>query len=351
MSLLDTQVISASFLSLATVEAVAIGMICLFLYAFYSWLFPKPLPGIAYNPETTRSIFGDASSMSLELKRTGEFSMWLAKQVERMGSPVCQVFVRPFSLPWILIGDFREARDILMRRPEFEKPQFLIDAMQGLGDFHARYKTDDIFRARRHLRQDLMSPRFLNNTMGPFMHSEGMKLVNLLEMKAHLANGRPFAILSDYWHCALDIMTFYAFGENLNDSAMDSQLELISTVKLYDISPGSISDPVLFPEAPLNDFLVAIQEAPHLLERTAVSWTPKLSFWWWKQQNWCKNIFFHKDRVLGQQLKNAVGNHKAGEVKSALDHIMMREEVAATKQGREPNFVTQSMADEVGSGA
>ncbi|XDG04742.1 hypothetical protein ABKA04_004357 [Annulohypoxylon sp. FPYF3050] len=219
--------------------------------------------------------------------------------------------------------------------------------MQGLGDFHARYKTDDIFRARRHLRQDLMSPRFLNNTMGPFMHSEGMKLVNLLEMKAHLANGRPFAILSDYWHCALDIMTFYAFGENLNDSAMDSQLELISTVKLSDIAPGSISDPVLFPEAPLNDFLVAIQEAPHLLERTAVSWTPKLSFLWWKQQDWCKNIFFHKDRVLGQQLKNAVGNHKAGEVKSALDHIMMREEVAATKQGREPHFVTQSMADEI----
>ncbi|KAI1490986.1 cytochrome P450 [Biscogniauxia mediterranea] len=328
-------------------ELFVLGIIGIGLYGFYRWLLPKPLPGIPYNPEATKSVFGDAPSMSRELKLTGEFSKWMAKQVERMGSPVCQVFVRPFSLPWILVGDFREAEDILMRRPEFEKPQFLIDAMQGLGDFHARYKTDDAFRARRHLRQDLMSPSFLYDTMGPFMHSEAKKLVNLLEIKTHLANGRPFAILSDYWHTALDIMLFYAFGENLDDSAIDTQLELISTMKPSDIATGSKDDPVPFPEAPLNEFLVAIQEAPHVLERTSVAWAPKLSFWWWSQQPWYKNIFFHKDRVLVQQLKTAVQNYKAGEVKSALDHIMMREEVAATKQGREPRFVSQSMADEI----
>ncbi|KAI0013976.1 cytochrome P450 [Xylariaceae sp. FL0662B] len=309
------------------------------LYVFYRWLLPKPLPGIAYNPEATESLFGDASSMTRELSSTGEFSMWLAKQVEKMKSPICQVFVRPFSLPWILIGDFREAEDILMRRPEFEKPQFLIDAMQGLGDFHARYKTDEAFRHRRHLRQDLMTPSFLNNIMGPFTYSEGSKLIQLLEMKMNLANGRPFAILSDYWHSALDVMTYYAFGENLSDSAMDPQMELISDMNLSTVPYGHADEPVAFPEAPLSGFLVAVQEAPHVLEKTSVSYIPKLSFWWWQHQAWFKKIFLHKDRVLPQQLRKALENYRTGKVKTALDHIMMREDIAAEKQGREPHFI------------
>lgn len=52
-----------------------------------------------------------------------------------------------------------------MRRPEFEKAGYLIDTLQGLGDFHARYKTNDAFRHRRRPRQDLMASILLNNTM------------------------------------------------------------------------------------------------------------------------------------------------------------------------------------------
>lgn len=285
--------------------------------------------------------------MNREISTTGEFSMWLARQVEKMGSPVCQVFVRPFSLPWILVGDFHETQDILMRRTEFDKPQFLIDSMQGLGDFHARFKTGDAHRERRHLRQDLMTPNFLNNTMGPFMHAEGLKLVNILETKMKLANGRPFSILSDCWHAALDIMMFYAFGDNIRDSALDPQMDVISKLQIPYASNGQTNDPVEFPEAKYSDFLLAVQEAPHVLEKTAVSWTPRLSFWWWKHQSWFKKIFFQKDRVLPEQLKKALDNHRAGQVKSALDHIMMREETTAEKHGRQPNFLSRYMADEV----
>ncbi|KAH8653817.1 cytochrome P450 [Xylariales sp. PMI_506] len=325
----------------------AFAFIAVGLCWLYQRLLPKPLPGIAFNPEATKSLFGDVSSMSHEMTTTGEFSMWLAKQVERMASPVCQVFIKPFSLPWILVADFREAEDILMRRTEFEKPQFLVDAMQGLGDFHARYKTNDAFRARRHLRQDLMTPSFLNNTMGPSMHTSASKLVKILETKADLAEGRPFAILTDYWHTALDIMVFYAFGENINVPALDPQLELITKLRTSDISAGSIDEPLTFPESPLGGFLMAVQEAPHVLERTANSWTPQLSFWWWKHQTWFKEIYSEKDRVLPTQLRKAFENYRAGRVKSALDHMMMREEVIAEKEGRDAHFVSQSMADEI----
>lgn len=52
-----------------------------------------------------------------------------------------------------------------MRRPEFEKAGYPINTLQGLGDFRARYKTNDGFRHLRRPRQDLMAPILLNNTM------------------------------------------------------------------------------------------------------------------------------------------------------------------------------------------
>ncbi|KAI1209138.1 cytochrome P450 [Annulohypoxylon truncatum] len=329
------------------IAILSLFLVAVGVYLCYQWFLPKPLPGIAYNPEATRSLFGDAPSMSRELHATGEFSKWLAKQIENVRSPICQVFVRPFSLPWILVGDYQECQDILMRRPEFDKAGYLIDGLQGLGDFHARYKTNGDFRARRHLRQDLMAPSFLHNTMGPFMHSEGIKLIKLLEIQTNLANGRPFSILSDYWHTALDVMTYYAFGGNMNDPALDPQLELISKIRPSEIPEGHVDEPVTFPEAPLSEFLLAVQDAPRVLEKTAVSWVPKLSFWWWKRQAWVKTIFFHKDRVLPQQLRKAFEVYKAGKVQSALEHIIMREGMAAEKEGRQPQFITQSIADEI----
>jgi hypothetical protein len=106
------------------------------LYALYQWLLPNPVPGIAYNPEATRSLLGDAADMIKEVSVTGEFRVWCAKQVKRMNSPICQVFIRPFGKPWILLADFRESKDILMRRKEFDKSSFLSDGMACMGAFH-----------------------------------------------------------------------------------------------------------------------------------------------------------------------------------------------------------------------
>jgi hypothetical protein len=337
-------------LSPAAKGTLLITAITVTLYWIYHRLLPKPLPGIAYNPEATKSLFGDAGDLSREMRTTGEFSMWLGRQVEKMGSPVCQVFIQPFQKPWILLGDFCETQDILMRRTEFEKPQFLIDGMQGLGDFHARYKTNDEFRARRQQRQDLMTPSFLNNNMGPFIYTKALEVVQLFKMKSDMAKSRPFNIRSDFWHASLDVMLFYAFGEDINESALSPQLEAMSSLDPSSLSQGTDDDPVDFPEAPLSVFLDAVQEAPNVLERTTVSITPKLSYWWWSHQDWHKKIYAQKDMVLPQQLRKAAENCENNHIKSALDHIMMREKALARKQGRQPQLVTQSMADEVSAG-
>ncbi len=98
--------------------SVAVSITTLVFYSLYRWLLPKPIPGIAYNPNATKSLLGDAPGMIKEVKLTGEFRVWCAKQVKLMNSPICQVFIRPFSKPWVLLADFRESKDILMRRRE-----------------------------------------------------------------------------------------------------------------------------------------------------------------------------------------------------------------------------------------
>ena len=330
-----------------TSVCLALAFVAVGVYALYLWLLPKPLPGIAYNPEATKSLFGDAPDMTREISATGEFSVWMAKQVEKMKSPVCQIFVRPFSKPWILVADFRESQDILMRRTEFDKPTFLSDGMEALGDFHARYKTNSAFKARRQLKQDLMTPSFLNNFMGPFMHSKGLELIELLETKMSLANGRPFNVITDFDYVALDVMLHYAFGGNMADSALSPQIDLVKQLDSSKRPDGHPDEPVTFPKAPINPFLVAVQDAPEVLERTTMSWTPRLSHWWWKQQSWYKKIFSQKSRCVPSQVTKALENYQAGEVKSALEHILRREQVTAEKQGREPQFKTLSIVDEV----
>ncbi|KAI4098900.1 MAG: hypothetical protein LQ339_006206 [Xanthoria mediterranea] len=317
------------------------------LYLLYKWLLPRPLPGIPYNAGAVNSLWGDQPALARYLSTDGAFSTWLGEQCLQMGSPVCQVFVQPFKMPWILVADFHEAQDILMRRPEFDKPQFLIDALQVLGDFHGRYKTGDTYKSRRQLRQDLMAPKYLNNYIGPFLHSKALDLVNLFEVKANLAKGRPFSFREDYTRTVLDIMLHHSFGKDYDESALEPQLELLRRMTTSSIPESGVDEPVDFAEAPRSFFIELLHDTAQVLEKTTVSLAPQLNYWWWSKQTWYKKILSEKNRVLKEQLRKAAGNLEAGRVRSALDHIMMREQVAAEKQGRKPQLLTQTMADEI----
>ena len=192
-----------------------------------------------------------------------------------------------------------------------------------------------------------MTPNFLNNLMGPFMHTKGLELIKLLEAKMNLANGRPFSIMGDINDAALDVMLNYAFGRNMEESALRPQVDLITQLDGSKILDGNLDEPVTFPKAQLSPFLMAIEKGPGVLEKNTVSWTPRLSHWWWKRQSWYKNIFSQKSRYVPSQVMKALENYSAGETRSALEHIFRREQITAEKQGREPKFQLQVMEDEV----
>lgn len=327
---------------------VAIIIVPLVLYSLYRCLLPQPIPGIAFNPEATGSPLGDAPAMMKEVSQTGEFRVWCAKQVMKMDSPICQVFIRPFSQPWVLVADAREARDILTRRSlEFDKSSFLSDGMACMGAFHGIYQTGEKFKSNRRLIQDLMTTSFLHNRAGPAIYAKGLELVRLWEIKISLARGRPFSAKKDFEYASLDVMLEFAFGKNWVNTALGQQVSVVSNMSSAGVNLGNLDQPVSFPYGPIADFLESVYEAPEIVEKTINALMPKWTTWWWSKQSWYRRIFEHKEQAMKEQVAIGVQNIRAGRVETGIEHMLMREAAQAEKEGREPDFDSQVLRDEV----
>ncbi|KAI8312741.1 Cytochrome P450 monooxygenase TRI13 [Colletotrichum sp. SAR11_240] len=327
--------------------AASLVAVSLTLYSLYRWLLPKPIPGIAYNPEATASLLGDAPAMIKEVAVTGEFRVWCAKQVVKMNSPLCQIFIKPFSKPWVLVADFREAKDILTRRREFDKSSFLSDGMACMGYFHGIYTTGDKFKANRQLIQDLMTSSFLDNHVGPAVLNKGLELVELWRLRAKLARGRPFSVRKDLEYTSLDVMIHFAFGSNWKHTALGPQVELLGGLALEDVDIKTADEPVGFSTVPLADFLNSVYEAPEVVEKTINALMPKLQSWWWSKQSWYRHIFDEKERVMKEQVAIGVDHYRSGRVETGIEHMLVREAARAEKEGRPADFESKVLRDEM----
>jgi len=344
---------------------VALTVFSVALYGLYLWLLPKPLPGIPYNPSAITSLFGDVPEMMKEVAVTHEVMLWMARQTEKLNAPLCQVFIRPFSKPWLLLADFREAQDLLLRRgKEFDRSSFTGDLMAPAGGFHIRFNsTDGKWKASRRWLQDLMTPAFLRGVAGPVIYDKTLSLIQLWELKAKLSAGRPFSAALDVNHVALDAVLAFTFGEQIKVSALRPQLDYLAKLDgLEDIVGHVIDDdddePVEFPKALLNEFIVSSIEGTVILEKLISSPMPKLALWWMSRKDWYKNIFAVKDRFIREQVGIAIARlgyenkstpptNNDTPVHSAVEHMLRREKAIAAKAERQPDFRSQDLVDEV----
>ncbi|KAI1177726.1 cytochrome P450 [Nemania sp. FL0916] len=334
---------------------LGLGFVFISCYVLYRQLLPKPLPGIVYNASSAKSLWGDSPDLIRTVSVTG-FGPWCAAQIAKAGAPLCQVFMRPFGRPSILVDDYREAHDILTRRTlpgrdaDFDKTTFTTDCMGCLGHFHANFRAsihEDRLKWNRALLQDLMAPTFLYGAMGPAVHSKCMELVRLLEVKTSLASGRPFNAKTDLDYLALDVMLYFAFMEKFNDAALGPQMTLLSSLEVQDLTKGHIDEPVVFPEAQIGAFLKASRSIPMVVERYFAAVLPRLSLWWWKKQTWYKTIFSEKYQVLVEQLGKARKDYSDDEFRSAAEYMLMRAEREARKHGRNAELETDILVDEL----
>ncbi|KAK2764509.1 hypothetical protein FQN54_009204 [Arachnomyces sp. PD_36] len=336
------------FAQLSTTTCLTVAVISVCLYRFYLWLLPKPFPDIPYNVESTKRLLGDAPDMRKAIRETQEFNTWCAEQNEKHKSALVQVFVEPFSKPWLLLSDPAEAQDILLRRPEFDRSNFIINRMGPLGHFQARFKTNGHWKMSREWVKDLMTPRYLENYVGPGINGAVLSLLKVWEEKSRLANGRPFEAADDLNDCSLDVMLSFSFGKHLGQTALGPQIDLLPQIEPGKIDAGSLDDPAHFPNAPAHDFVSATHKSTELTEDIVNSWTPRLALWWMRQKSHYKKAFGNTERIVRQQVKASLQRLAAGSAAvTAIDHMMMREKSHAAKLGRSPISEGQHMIDEV----
>jgi len=152
-----TETMSIFGFSLPTL-GLLIGGLAVSFYIAYQKALPKPIPGIPYNKEVTSSILGDVVSMVKHVNKTKELLDWLVEHNVRHNSPIVQVFTRPLARPWVVVSDFREAQDVLLRRTkEFDRSQFLGDIFLGLipGHHISMKSHDEEFKKHRRWLMDL----------------------------------------------------------------------------------------------------------------------------------------------------------------------------------------------------
>lgn len=134
------------------------------VYLIYRWALPKPLPNIPFSAAAATSPLGDLPQMISYIKRHGRIRPWFESRNEVIGAPLVQIWPTPFAKPCLVISDFYEAQDILMRRSkEFDRASRTIEAFSCVVPNHqiALKTSDPRFRGNRDFVKDLMSPTFL----------------------------------------------------------------------------------------------------------------------------------------------------------------------------------------------
>lgn len=342
---------------------LTLSILPLLAYAVYYSLLPKPLAGIPYHQEATRSLLGDMPAMLSHIQQTGEMFSWLGQQCTELQSPLVQVFTRPLSKPWLVLCDFRETQDILLRRTkDFDRSSFTADLFAGLlPDHHIRLATDDPeFRKRRRLGQDLMTPGFLQAVAGPQIYNSAMNLVHLWEQKLQICKSRPFDASRDICHFSLDAVLAFTFGYRAELNATQAQLDYMTsqsgpTALEGEETPKADNDrkPFKFDEGPQNADIEALQSLSHSLETSLKAPFPKLAHWFLRQTSAYKQALLRKENLISRMVREAESRaHDEKEQKhprlgAAVDSMVRRENELAERESRPPDVHSRIVSDEV----
>jgi hypothetical protein len=335
-------------------QTLALFIVCgvVSLVLCYRWALPKPIPDIPYNKEALKSIFGDASSMVEATKKTQEMFAWMMEQNVKQDSPIVQLFIRPCSKPWVVITDFREAQDIMVRRTkEFDRSKFFRDVSGAISPkSHFCMPTNSDFRQHRKWLQGTMGIGFLHDTASPHIYEAGLDLLQLWEQKARLAKGHPFTAADDLYRTAMDAVWAILFGADTDNSTTKAQLKLYSSIKSIDIE-NDLNSPVELPLAPYPAAVQSVLTLTESVETSIKSPVPILAHWVLRQTSKMKKAYKEKDKFIGDEINKAVKRalNKDGDnnITCAIDDFVRREMLLAEKEKRKPETQGQGMSDEV----
>lgn len=327
-------------------------------FIFRQWALPKPIPGIPHRADAVTSVLGDFTAIGKYVASAKvTYFDWLIEQSKELGSPIFQIFPQPLGPPTVVLNDFREAQDILMRRgKEFDRGYNLFDLFRGIiPDHHIVQKTNAVWKSHRRLLQDLMSPGFLDGVAAPVIYHHVSNLARLWDMKTQVAQGRPFIASADIYNTALDAVHGFAYGQGFEHRAIQPTLEYFERATQEDTQKlrerGGVDDPIEFPTQNPDEVIKAVitvtstfadvQTSPMAhLKWPVLLRTPRLVK--------AKGL---RDESIRKEIQAAVERTQThpdpSTVRSAIDHMVRRETTLADKEGRIPDFFSTTMFDEV----
>ncbi|KAF4976236.1 hypothetical protein FZEAL_7074 [Fusarium zealandicum] len=318
-------------------------------YTFRNALYPRPLDFIPYNQEASKRILGDLP----DIQASGSMSNWLALQPTKHQSPLFQAFVRPFSKPWVVVADHHEVAEICIRRvKEFDRADATISVFWGVvPSAHLTLKTSNPqFRKNKELVRDLMTPSFLTEVSAPEIYDKFERLLELWDRKAKLSKGRPFAASREIHHAALDIIVCVSFGIE------PGQTQLVREMEALDVdhdSPtnatGGPEDEFLFKEAVLEEELEAFTVLSASVTKCMTSSAPELYHFLYRHLSpTMRNALRLAKRLQTREIANGIKRRSSGQPqRCAVDQVLAREEIMAEKEGRKPQFYSQTITGEL----
>jgi cytochrome P450 len=285
--------------------------------------------------------------------KTKELYNWITSQNVKLQSPIIQLFARPFAKPWIVIADFQEAQDIMLRRTkEFDRSNFFGDVFLGLlPENHVSMKTNETFKQHRRWLQDLMTPGFLYQVAAPQIYTAFVDLLKLWEEKSRLAKGRPFLASDDVRRAALDAVWASVFGTDPSNSTIRVQLQRCSSMKTLNL-PSNADEVADFPGAPNPPAIQAIETLTDSLETSIKSPLPVIAHWFLRKMPSMRNAYAVKENFIKEEVERTKNRFMAKEgkdreVRCAMDDILRREMLLSKKEGRVPMFHSRAMYDEI----
>ena len=304
----------------------------------YKRIFPRPYPGIPYNNAAANRISGDLPELLEHYKRTKEASSFSFEQCKKLKSPIIQLFLRPFSPPFICLDDPREIEDIMLRRTkEFDRAPSTIAFFKPLIP-HATLAqpSNQVFKQQRRLWVDCMSPSFLRRVVAPNVYKSALELVELWRLKVSLADGRPFAAQEDLEVAAFDAIWIAILGSELG--GVRSEIQILQAEASSIELPKDKDSAVRLPSAIRPIMYKAIAYLNSTVEGLMASPFPVWHHWFIRQSSHYKANNAIKDKEIHKLTKHAQDRFRRisnanidGEEHEtcAMDLVLRREVIAA----------------------
>ncbi|CAE6443891.1 unnamed protein product [Rhizoctonia solani] len=177
----------------------------------YSWLWPKPIPGIPHNP--IASIWGDMAAISKAKKENNMTFVDFLGHMVKVHGPISQVLIGPQVM--VIVSDRREMERMLIEGKNTDQHQRMIQVFETIvPNSQIALPANEIWKRHRRLTGPSMSRRYLER-MSVRITTGADNLIKLWGAKLEATGFSTFEAGLDIQLATMDTIVSIAMGYSL----------------------------------------------------------------------------------------------------------------------------------------